>query len=386
MSVDAPEPVSTRRLNRATLARQMLLQRHTLDPTQAIGQLLGVQAQFAPSPYIALWNRLRDFEAASLDAAFAAYRVVKAKTVRGTLHAHHAEDYPILRAARQPAGHGNGLTSRVTAAGVAEGTAASLVSDIRSFLVSPRTSAEIMAAIAEQVGPDVARDVWHSLQGSIPLLHAPTGQTWSFGQRPAFVVTPIAAELIGPETSDEAVATLLRRYLTAFGPASIADVAQFTGMTRTALKQALAVLEDELVVLVGPAGEQLVDEPSAPRPDDDIEAPPRLLPMWDSTLLAYHDRSRIIPATYRRHVIRQNGDVLPTILVDGYVAGVWRAVGGGIEVTAFHRLAAQTWQQLAAEAASLADFLAQRDPAVYRRFDHWWNALPGTEVRMLAAR
>ena len=105
--------------------------------------------------------------------------------------------------------------------------------------------------------------------------------------------------------------------------------------------------------------------------------------MWDSVLLAYSDRGRIIPPDYRRHVIRINGDVLPTLLVDGYVAGVWRSVEGRIEATAFHHLADGVWEGLAAEARSLVAFLADRELEVYRRYNHWWSKLPGGEVRLL---
>ena len=106
--------------------------------------------------------------------------------------------------------------------------------------------------------------------------------------------------------------------------------------------------------------------------------------MWDSTLLAYSDRSRIIPPEYRTLVMRNNGDVLPTLLVDGYVAGVWRPVEGGIEASAFHRLTADDWNGLAAEARALVAFLADREPTVYRRYAHWWTkGLPNAEVRIL---
>ena len=105
--------------------------------------------------------------------------------------------------------------------------------------------------------------------------------------------------------------------------------------------------------------------------------------MWDSTLLAYADRSRIIPPEYRKLVIRVNGDVLPALLVDGYAAGVWRPMDGGIEATAFHPLSKQTWDELAAEAHALQTFLSGRDPAVYSRYTHWWSTLPSAEVRIL---
>jgi hypothetical protein len=105
--------------------------------------------------------------------------------------------------------------------------------------------------------------------------------------------------------------------------------------------------------------------------------------MWDSILLAYADRSRIIPPDYRRLIIQSNGDVLPTLLVDGYVAGVWRPVDGRIEATAFHRLSEDVWEGLATEARLLVTFLVDREPTVYRRYDRWWTNLPSTEVRLL---
>jgi winged helix DNA-binding protein len=135
--------------------------------------------------------------------------------------------------------------------------------------------------------------------------------------------------------------------------------------------------------LEGPDGTALFDVPGALLPPEDTPAPPRLLPMWDSILLAYADRSRVIPPDYRRLVTRNNGDALPTLLVDGYVAGVWRPFEGGIEATAFHPLPDEAWSGLAAEADALVAFLADRDPAVYRRYAHWWEKLPSAERRVL---
>jgi hypothetical protein len=144
------------------------------------------------------------------------------------------------------------------------------------------------------------------------------------------------------------------------------------------------VAAGSLLALEGPHGEDLFDVPGAALPPEDSPAPPRLLPMWDSTLLAYADRRRIIPPDYRALVTRKNGDVLPTLLVDGYVAGVWRTVDDGIEATAFKRLADAAWEGLEAEAAALVAFLSDREPIVYRRYGHWWSkGLPSVEVRVL---
>lgn len=120
--------------------------------------------------------------------------------------------------------------------------------------------------------------------------------------------------------------------------------------------------------------------------NETVTAPPRLMAMWDSILLAFSDRSRVIPPDYRTLVIRRNGDALPTLLVDGYVAGVWRPAEGGVEATAFHHLPDGVWEQLAAEARSLTAFLADREPEVYRRYGHWWSKLPSAEARLLPGK
>ncbi len=165
----------------------------------------------------------------------------------------------------------------------------------------------------------------------------------------------------------------------------MADIAQFGTIYRPPVKEALESLRDELVRFGGPGGATLYDIPDGLMPPEDTQAPPRLLPMWDSVLLAYKDRARIVPPEYRTVVMRNNGDVLPTLLVDGFVAGVWRPVEKGIEATAFHRLSDDDWAGLDAEAKSLIAFLADRDPRVYQgRFAHWWHKLPTpAEVRVI---
>ncbi|MGY0055808.1 DNA glycosylase AlkZ-like family protein [Streptomyces sp. LZ34] len=160
-------------------------------------------------------------------------------------------------------------------------------------------------------------------------------------------------------------------------------MAQFAMVRRAPVRQALRALDGAVEQLEGPDGSTLFDIPGAPRPPEDTPAPPRLMAMWDSILLACADRSRVIPPAYRRLVIRINGDVLPTLLVDGHVAGVWRPVDGGIEATAFHDLPPAAWDGLAAEARSLTTLLADRVAAVYRRYHYWWAKLPDAQVRLL---
>jgi hypothetical protein len=373
-------PLSDRQLNRATLERQLLRQREALPVPDAVRRVVALQAQEAASPYLALWNRLGAFDPADLDAAFASGSIVKASLMRFTLHAVHADDYaPIhevmterLRASR-PDDTSPGIGGATTA------QADALQRDVAEFLGQPRTKAEIEAFLQERVG-DRGPDAWSALRTSIPLLHAPTRETWSFGLRPSFVAAPTPPRPVGAAS---ALRHLVRRYLEGFGPASIADIAQFTLLQRTVVRQAVESMAPELVELEGPGRATLYDLPGAPLPPADAAAPPRLLPMWDSVLLAYSDRSRVVPPEYRRLVTRQNGDTLPTLLVDGYVAGVWRPVEGGIEATAFHALSSASWDALAGEAEALIAFLAERDPKVYRRYGHWWAKLPSAEVRLL---
>ncbi|QSB17480.1 AlkZ family DNA glycosylase [Natronosporangium hydrolyticum] len=383
-------------LNRATLARQLLLERHDLHPVEAVRRIAAIQAQAPASPYLALWTRLRGFDPAELDAAITDARLVKATLMRITLHLVHAEDYPPLHTAMQPTLRAARLGDRrYVETGLAAADADALVPDLVAQLATPHTNDQAQTWVEQRLGPP-AQWAWWALRHYAPVRHHPNGGPWSFGHRPTFV----AAGSRPPRPydvaeSDAALQTLARRYLAGFGPASVADVAQFALVPRRRARAALTGLGDGLVRYSGPAGAELFDLPAAELPAGALPpaeqpAPPRLLPMWDSTLLAYHDRSRILPERLRRVVIRNNGDVLPTVLVDGQVAGVWRTVPAGdqlgVEVTAFTALAPAHWEALAAEAASLLALLAERDPTAYRRYARWWEQLPEvTEVRTLPA-
>lgn len=372
--------LDARRLNRATLARQLLLERESLPVPEAIRRIGGLQAQEPASPYLALWNRLADFDATELDAAFDERTVVKSSLMRLTLHAVHVEDYPAYYRAMLPSLRASRLNDRrFTTSGLSTADADALVPDLLAFLESPRTSAEAVDFVQGGLG-EKNLWAWWALRTFAPLHRAPTGGPWAFEAQPAYLAAGRT-----PEAYDErAVQHLLLRYLRAFGPASPRDFAQFSLLRSPVVKRALAALADEIVELQGPDGATLLDLPGAPIPPKDAVAPPRLLPMWDSTLLAYADRSRVIPDAYRPLVIRRNGDVLPTLLVDGYVAGVWRPVAGGIEATAFEWLDDAAWDGLGREAVALGGFLAERDPAVYRRYANWWTkGIPGEAVRLL---
>jgi hypothetical protein len=371
--------LSAGELNRATLARQLLLERAPLSALEGTRRIVAIQAQHPASPYIALWNRLVSFDPAELDAAFAAGQVVKGTLLRLTLHAVHAEDHGPWHLAMQPT-----MRSRLTQArsgGLPPEAVHELVPGLLEFLAEPRGNTEVEAWLSSHPGV-VGKDVWWGLRCFVPMLHTPTGGPWSFGQRPAYVAT--TATPYSVEQSDTALQDLVLRYLSGFGPASIADIANFTSVQRTRTRAAVEALRPQLTVFEGPDGKDLYDVPGAPIPSADTPAPPRLMAMWDSTLLAYDDRTRIVPAEYKSVVTRTNGDVLPTLLVDGHVAGVWRPVADGIEATAFRPLTRAVWKALATEAAGLKAFLADRDPTVYTRYGRWWSTIPAAETRVLS--
>ncbi|MCY0930623.1 winged helix DNA-binding domain-containing protein [Streptomyces sp. H27-H1] len=379
--------ITAKELNRSTLARQLLLRREALGVGDAVRRVVALQAQHAASPYVALWNRIAGFDPAGLDAAFAGREVVKSTLMRLTLHAVHAQDYRPFREAVQPSVRAARLGTRFTVSGLTAEDADVLVPELLDFADRPRTTAECEAWLGHRLGAAPQPGAWWGLRQYAPLLHAPTAAPWSFGERPSYVAPPNRPRTVpaDPEVSQESLRTLVLRYLEGFGPASVADAAQFSMVQRARIREALRALElaGKLERLTGPDGEELFDVQGAPRPPEETPAPPRLMAMWDSVLLAYADRSRVVPPQYRRLVARMNGDTLATLLVDGQVAGVWRPAGAGIEATAFHPLPDEVWEELAGEARSLTAFLADREPEVYRRYGHWWSKLPSAETRLL---
>ncbi|MDQ4035850.1 MAG: winged helix DNA-binding domain-containing protein [Chloroflexota bacterium] len=376
-----------RQLNRATLGRQLLLSRAHVGVVDAVKTVGALQAQSAASPYIALWNRVMGFDPADLDRAYADHRVVKATLMRMTLHAVTAEDYPAFHDAMVPDLRRSRLFDRrFTDIGLSMADVDALLPEVLAFASEARTNAELDAMLAERVGAGTQAGPWWALRTFAPIVHAPTGGPWSFGDRPSYVASRCRPFGDGREQS---LPLLVRRYLEAFGPASAADVNQFTMIPQAPIRAALSVLADDLQMHESVDGKLLYDVRGGALPPEDTPAPPRLMAMWDSVLLAYRDRGRVIPEGYRRHVIRSNGDTLPAILVDGYVAGVWRPAPDAvdaIEVTAFHALDDATWSGLETEARAMLAFLADRQPEVYRGYGRWWTSLPAAEVRVLGQR
>ncbi|MGW6913449.1 winged helix DNA-binding domain-containing protein [Kitasatospora sp. NPDC054939] len=380
--------ITARALNRATLARQLLLAREPLDAADGLRRVVALQSQEPASAYLALWNRLAGFDPADLDAALTGFRAVRSTLMRITLHTVHAEDYRTFREAVEPTLRGSRLgDARFTASGLTSADADALLPDLLGYADRPRTTAELQALLEQRTGTALPPTAVRLLRQYAPLWHAPGGTPWRYdSRRQSYLAAADRPVLADPDAAAAGLQVLVLRHLAGFGPASVADIARFGLFQRGRVRAALQALGDRLEQLTGPDGTVLYDLPDAPRPDGDTPAPPRLMAMWDSALLAHDDRSRLVPPEYRKHVIRINGDVLPSLLVDGRVAGVWRPVGGAIEAGAFHPLPEADWRALGEEAAALTALLADRDPHPYRRYDHWWvKGLPVTETRLLGA-
>ncbi|HET7676753.1 MAG TPA: winged helix DNA-binding domain-containing protein [Candidatus Limnocylindrales bacterium] len=376
----SPSPTLTEgQLNRATLARQMLLERERLDAIEAVERLVALQAQEPASPYIALHTRLDGFRAAELDAAFRERRAVKGHLMRVTLHALSARDFghfwpamaPSMRAWRERQAKRLGLEVDLDA----------MVARAQRFARTPRTGPEIRAHLPQLpehvAGPGIQRDAWWAVRIQAPFLMVPDDVPWSFGRRPLFIAA--GAWLDGEPFASEhdGLDHLVRRYLRAFGPASLGDMAQFTGIQVARLRPSLERLLAELRTFRDERGRQLYDVADGRLPPADTPAPARFLPMWDSVLLAYQDRTRMLSEPHRRRVIQKNGDFLPAFLVDGVVAGLWRADRTedgrtSIRWQPFEPLSSAAEEELASEAERLAAFVEPLEPAVYRRYATTW--------------
>ncbi len=337
--------LTLRELNRATLARQLLLQRKRLSPTAVIERLVGMQAQWAPAPYVGIWTRTTSFRREALERELRRAAVVKATVMRMTLHLVSRRDYALLRAALSETNYYDQMP-----------IARRLAPSVRALAATgPVTTAEAMAYLEREHGLTGrnARLAWRGARVRAHLLHHHESALWHPRTDSRFVA------IDEPEAHDptEARAAILRRYLAAFGPASRRDIVAWTMMHVPEISRALERLEP-LVRFRDEHDRELLDVPRAPLPDADAPAPVRFLPKWDNVLLAFADRTRVLPEQYRKTVIRMNGDVAQTFLVDGFVAGIWRVENGRVVLEPFSALPRSLRLELGDEAGRLEAFLA----------------------------
>lgn len=308
-------PVTDLQLNRWTLARQMLLEREAIDAVTAVERLGGMQAQHSPSPYIGLWSRVRGFERAHLESAVMEDRVVKATLMRGTLHLVSGRQFDLYRAATRNPRHLQ-VVRRLGERGVDVATLRAAI--VTAVSAAPLTRAEVARVSAVHVPSDLFWGGWSAVGVSGDLMNLPEDARFGYFGSSRYRVAP--APTCEPEAARLVVAAA---YLRAFGPATRADLAQWSGQNVAVFAAALRQLNP--VSFQAPDGRVLLDLDDAPRPDPDRRPPVRFLPKWDNLLLAHARRERVLPDPYRATVIRKNGDVLPTFLVDGRVAGAWEA-------------------------------------------------------------
>ena len=332
---------------------------------QALERVGGLQAQEPASPYVGLWTRLRQFDPSALDRAIRERQAVKATLMRATLHLVTTDDYLHLLPAVRPMLQAHNTRHRAPVPGIEALTRKAI-----DFASEPRSMTELRDHLAPHADTQ-AEAFWWLVRIHAPFVHAPADSAWSFGRRPLLVGAPSWLPDMGFADEQAGLEHLVRRYLGAFGPASFADMSQWSGLTISRLRAAAGRIPD-LQHYRDEDGRALVDLPGAPLPDAHEEAPVRLLPMWDSTLLAYARRDRVLPDAYRKVVIARNGDVLPTFLVDGLVHGLWWVeLDGGdhrIVFEPFTPVPRRAMAELRAEADGLLAFLAPHEPAAYARY------------------
>jgi hypothetical protein len=353
-------------LNRSLLARQGLLQRFDLDLVDAVESFGAVQAQQWSSPPIGLWNRLRDFKAADLWTALERGDLITGMLQRRTLHLVSAREHPAYSRIATETGVDGWLARGM----VRPSGAAALLADTLRHAAVVRTGEELTAyaeawvaahpsALPAEAVAAQREYAWRPFRAQPAFVRAPATGGWSARTPAAYRAAPFP-----PSGSDAAWDLVVRRYLGAFGPAGADDVASWLGCGVGVVRPVLERLD---LITLGEEGSRrvLYDLPGAVRPPADVDAPPRLLPAFDGALLAYAAgrRGRILPDEYRERVYqRANLRWLPTLLVDGRVAGVWstetRRGSAVVTVTAFEKLPRAVAALVEAEAAALCRFVA----------------------------
>jgi Winged helix DNA-binding domain len=323
----AAEVLSRRALNRALLDRQMLLRQAPLPdgPDRArrvietIEQLVGMQAQAPFPPYYGLWSRLAGFRPDDLAELLLNRAVVRIALMRGTIHLVSARDCTLLRPLTQPVldralktMFGTRLPDVDTGALAAAGRA--LVEE------RPRTFSELGALLAERWPEHQPGTLANAVRALVPLVQVPPRAVW--GQAGQSLHTSAESWLGCPLDPRPSLTGLVRRYLAAFGPATVADIQAWSGLTR--LREPVTQLGDGLRTFRDSDGRELFDLPDAPRPDPDTPAPVCLAAEFDNLVLSHADRTRILSDADRARMFTRNGIFPGTVLLDGFVAGMWR--------------------------------------------------------------
>jgi hypothetical protein len=312
--------LSLRALNRTNLARQHLLERTNVSVGEVMKRLVALQAQLAQAPYVGLWTRLTDFARDDLATEIEHKRIVKATFLRGTLHLLTADDYLKFRPSLQPV-----LTSALEGIAKQRGAVLDvprLVGAVRELMAKqPRSFAEITTLLTRLVPDGDPGAMRYAVRTHLPMVQVPVQKRWSYPGNPQFT---LAEGWLGTALpTAELLPELVRRYLAAFGPATVKDVETWSYLT--GLQPVFEGLRSELVVYRAEHSRrsELFDLPDLPIAPAETPAPVRFLPEFDNLLLAHQDRTRVVPQAYRSRVYLPGLRVAATVLIDGFVGGVW---------------------------------------------------------------
>ncbi|MET1002723.1 MAG: winged helix DNA-binding domain-containing protein [Acidimicrobiia bacterium] len=316
----ADDVLSPRALNRATLARQFLLERVSMPTIDVIEHLVGLQAQEPSNPYVALWSRLIDFDPDELGQLLLDRKVVRTWVMRGTIHLVTAADALTLRPLTQPVLDGQ-LSRHPNAAphlpGVDAEPVLAFARDL--FAEAPRTGTELRAALAAQFPGVEPAALAELVRHKLALVQVPPRGLW---RRSGIVRTTTVEAWLGKKLKARpSISDVVYRYIAAFGPATVADVAAWSRLT--GLREVVERLRPSLRTFRDERGREVFDVPDAPRPDPETPAPVRFLPEYDNVLLSHADRTRVIPEAMRAVDFTPGGRVLGTVLSDGFLFGVW---------------------------------------------------------------
>ncbi len=355
--------IGPRALNRALLARQLLLERRAMPAAEAIERLVGLQAQEPLEPYVGLWSRLQDFDPRELAALLEARQAVRTLLMRRTLHLVTARDSLTFRPVHQRMLETRMLGTlrrRLPGVDLAELAAAGRP----LFEEQPRTLSEVGRALAERWPGVAPRDLGDALGCLVPLVQVPPRGIWGQGgpARNVTIETWLGQALEDPPPPADA---LVWRYLAAYGPAASADIRAWSGLS--GLRDAVERLRPSLRTFRDERGRELLDILDGPLPDPDVPAPPRFLPAFDNAVLAYDDRTRIVDDAHRGLSV----EGARFVLVDGRVGATWTVDRDGdvstLRVTPLTRLTREQRDAIAGEGRYLLAFLT--DTAAERRVD-----------------
>ncbi|MEK7832824.1 MAG: winged helix DNA-binding domain-containing protein [Acidobacteriota bacterium] len=361
--------LNLRQLNRATLARQMLLARESLSASAAIERLAGMQAQLASAPFVGLWTRLKGFKREDLAAAIEARQIVKATMMRATLHLCSAEDYLRFRSTLEP------MLSEARETIIKQRGSDfdrdKLLTQARKFIAEkPRTFAGISDWLAGLMPDQDVGALRYTVRTHLPMVQVPVSGGWSYPGKPEFT---LAESWIGRKISPkDELPELARRYLAAFGPASVNDMQTWSGFKLPVLKEVFEKLRPELQTYRDETKRELFDLPGTSLPGEDAPAAIRFLPEFDNLLLAHNKRHRIVADEHRSRVYLPALRVAATILIDGFVGGVWKIektkTTAALVIEPFDKLAKKDRAVLVEEGELLVRFIEPTARSVEVRF------------------